>query len=134
VLFSFMSYSHVCNNSNTTGATCGAGTDYSFGASSVFSVLCCVLYIIGLHIVLFNMLFVLLRYMASDYTFGIFKLVLHVIIGAPISHDSNKTNDIFAFYFISCKWFHFLYLRDCRGRVRMIVGFTTTCAISAYHH
>jgi len=24
--------------------------------------------------------------------------------------------------------------RGCRGRKRMIVGFTTTCAISAYHH
>jgi hypothetical protein len=24
--------------------------------------------------------------------------------------------------------------RDRRGRDRMIVGFTTTCAISAYHH
>jgi len=22
----------------------------------------------------------------------------------------------------------------CRGRYRMVVGFTTTCAISAYHH
>ena len=26
------------------------------------------------------------------------------------------------------------YLRGCRGRDRMVVGFTTTCAISAYHH
>ena len=24
--------------------------------------------------------------------------------------------------------------RDRRGRDRMIVGFTTTCAISVYHH
>ena len=24
-------------------------------------------------------------------------------------------------------------LRGCRGRDRMVVGFTTTCAISAYH-
>jgi len=24
--------------------------------------------------------------------------------------------------------------RGCHGRDRMIVGFTTTCAISAYHH
>jgi len=23
---------------------------------------------------------------------------------------------------------------SCRGRDRMVVGFTTTCAISAYHH
>ena len=26
------------------------------------------------------------------------------------------------------------YLRGCRGRDRMVVGFTTTCAISAYHY
>jgi len=24
--------------------------------------------------------------------------------------------------------------RSCRGRDRMVVGFTNTCAISAYHH
>jgi hypothetical protein len=24
--------------------------------------------------------------------------------------------------------------RICRGRIRVVVGFTTTCAISAYHH
>ena len=27
-----------------------------------------------------------------------------------------------------------VYIRDSRGRHRMVVGFTTTCAISAYHH
>jgi hypothetical protein len=25
-------------------------------------------------------------------------------------------------------------MRGCRARDRMVVGFTTTCAISAYHH
>ena len=25
-------------------------------------------------------------------------------------------------------------VRGCRGRNRIVVGFTTTCAISAYHH
>ena len=29
---------------------------------------------------------------------------------------------------------HHLETRDCRGRDRMAVGFTTTYAISAYHH
>ena len=24
--------------------------------------------------------------------------------------------------------------RGCRGRDRIVIGFTTTCAISAYHH
>ena len=28
----------------------------------------------------------------------------------------------------------FLYISGCSGRDCMIVGFTTTCAISAYHH
>jgi hypothetical protein len=28
----------------------------------------------------------------------------------------------------------FKYVRDCRGRYRMIVGFTTIYGISAYHH
>ena len=27
-----------------------------------------------------------------------------------------------------------IYIRGRRGRDRMVVGFTTTCAISAYHH
>ena len=34
-------------------------------------------------------------------------------------------------------WTHIMiYLRGCRGRVRvcMVVGFTTTIAISGYHH
>jgi len=26
------------------------------------------------------------------------------------------------------------YIGGCRGRDRMVVGFTTTCVISAYHH
>ena len=29
---------------------------------------------------------------------------------------------------------HFVIWGDCRGRDRMVVGFTTTCAISAHHH
>jgi hypothetical protein len=28
----------------------------------------------------------------------------------------------------------FVLLRVRRGRDRLVVGFTTTCAISAYHH
>ena len=28
----------------------------------------------------------------------------------------------------------FTHRRGCRGRDRMVVGFTTTCVISAYHH
>jgi len=32
-------------------------------------------------------------------------------------------------YNISSLWY-----RCCRDRDRMVVGFTTTCAISSYHH
>ena len=32
VFFSFVIYHRVCNKSNTTGATCGAGTAYTSGA------------------------------------------------------------------------------------------------------
>ena len=32
VLSSFMTYHRVCSNSNTMGATCGAGAAYPFGA------------------------------------------------------------------------------------------------------
>jgi hypothetical protein len=32
-------------------------------------------------------------------------------------------------------WFFLhIFLRGCRGRDGVVVGFTTTCAISAYHH
>jgi len=31
------------------------------------------------------------------------------------------------------KWF-IIMIRGRRGRYRMVVGFRTTCAISAYHH
>jgi len=27
-----------------------------------------------------------------------------------------------------------LIIGGCHGRVRMVVGFTSTCSISAYHH
>jgi len=30
--------------------------------------------------------------------------------------------------------YNYLYFRGHHGRDRMVVGFTTTCAISAYHH
>jgi len=33
-----------------------------------------------------------------------------------------------------CKHLFFYYLGGRRGCDRIVVGFTTTCAISAYHH
>jgi hypothetical protein len=39
-------------------------------------------------------------------------------------------------FMIICTSYVYLYLKKGgrRGRYRMIVGFTTKCAISAYHH
>jgi hypothetical protein len=28
----------------------------------------------------------------------------------------------------------YMFSKGCRGRNRMVVGFTTTCAINVYHH
>jgi hypothetical protein len=32
------------------------------------------------------------------------------------------------------KYYFALLYKGCRGRDRIVVGFTTTCAISVYHH
>jgi hypothetical protein len=78
----------VCNTSNTTGATCGAGTDYLSGAPAFNGVRVarslgvCVMFCRSLFD---NFLFVivlsfLLRFAASDYSFGIFKPFLDKIV------------------------------------------------------
>jgi len=43
------------------------------------------------------------------------------------------STDIFLSYSTFGKDFR-LTMRDRRGHDRMVVGFTTSCAISAYHH
>ena len=82
----------VSFNSNTTGVTCGAGTSYPCGSyeftlgfqqgscCSMLSLLGSVLQIVVCHFVLFIgaiVVFVLLRFTASDYPFGIFRLILN---------------------------------------------------------
>jgi hypothetical protein len=124
VLSSFVTVHRVCNTSNTTGATCGAETAYPSGAlgfisgfkwGSVFSFLHSVVYIIVCPFVIFLLaivLFVLLRFMAFDYPFGLFKLFLvkckrelesdHLSfrwdggLSFPPSHNifRNKKNDV----------------------------------------
>jgi uncharacterized membrane protein YbhN (UPF0104 family) len=87
VLSSFTTYHRVCNKRNTTGATCGAGTAYPSGALEsphpVFSgvrvarsLVFCVLFCRSVFVILFLVIIlsVLLRFTASDYLFGIFKL------------------------------------------------------------
>jgi hypothetical protein len=78
ILILYMSYHRVCNNSNKTGATHGAGTAYLFGVHpqflwgsccSIANFLCRVLWIIVCPCVLFRLKFNLsvLRFMASCY-------------------------------------------------------------------
>jgi hypothetical protein len=86
IIFSFMTHHRIFNKCNTTGATNWAGTAYPFGVHEfilvfsgarviqplVFYVVFCissfVLFLLAI------VLPVLLRLMASDYPFGIFKL------------------------------------------------------------
>ena len=90
ILSSFMPYHPVCNNSNTTAATCDAGISYPSGApeftpgfSGVYvawSFVCCVMFcrsLFGLLSFFFSLLYCLpLRCMASNDLFVIFKLFL----------------------------------------------------------
>jgi hypothetical protein len=92
-----MAYHRVCNKSNTTGATCGAGTASPFlstwvdtlsdfwwrSCCSTFGFLCGVLYIIVWPFVLYLLVIVLsvLRlFTSSDYTFVSSKFsYIHVV-------------------------------------------------------
>jgi hypothetical protein len=73
VLSSFMTYHRVCDKSNTTGATCGAGTAYPSGVHPCFSGVRAVRSLF-FYVLLCRSLFVLLaivlsvlRLTASDY-------------------------------------------------------------------
>ena len=41
---------------------------------------------------------------------------------------------VFFFVFFPFLFFAYLFLLDRRGRDRMVVGFTATCALRSYHH
>jgi hypothetical protein len=49
-------------------------------------------------------------------------------------HIINVCNVIYKNVSICMKSTHFLHIWGRRGRDRMVVGFTTTYVISAYHH
>jgi hypothetical protein len=61
-----------------------------------------------------------------------------VVLGTHNSHIVVLFNDFCIFVKnLSFQYFkksETLQYRGCRGRDRMVVGFTTTCAISTYHH
>ena len=78
---------HVdCNESNTTCAACGGGTAYRTLPEHLSSenVIFCVMFCWSLFVLFFlfilTMIYVVLRYTASDNPFGIIKLFLHVIV------------------------------------------------------
>jgi hypothetical protein len=84
VLSSFMTYHWIDNNSITTGATCGAGTAYPSGATSVFFIggyvarffVFCVMFCRSLFVLLTFFLAIALSALrfVSNYPFDIFKL------------------------------------------------------------
>ena len=103
VLFSFLTYHRVCNQINTTSATSGAGATSISGASksipgfqwgwcySIFSHMCIFLQIAVCPFLLFLLaivLSVLLRYTDSDYTFGIFEILVQILL----IKKNKKTN------------------------------------------
>jgi hypothetical protein len=47
--------------------------------------------------------------------------------------DLSQITDKYNLFIVLYYFIQLLY-RGCRGRHRMVVGFTTTCATSAYHH
>ena len=90
--------------SNTTGATCGAGTAYfpeHLSSSPVlrggsrfliFSFMCNSLQIIACPFILFLLaivLSVLLRFTASDYPFGIYKLLLAIVLSVLLRFTAS---------------------------------------------
>jgi len=70
-----------------------------------------------------------LHYSASDDSIGILKLFF---ILSKIPMDSDF--DIPVFNFFAITMISNALVGGRRGRDRMVVGFTITCAISAYHH
>jgi hypothetical protein len=89
------------------------------------------------------------RVRSSCFTSGI-RLV-NLVSNPVIIHECGKegivitTNGIICDTYILCRCrinmllyiilvLLYIYARDRRGRIRMVVGFTTTYAISAYHH
>jgi hypothetical protein len=94
VLSSLITYHWICNKSNTTSATCGAGTAYpspaheftpdlsgvrDAGSLNLCVVLCRSLFVLFL---LAIVLFVLLCITDSDYPFGISKLLIDLCTAA----------------------------------------------------
>ena len=94
VLFSSLTYQRVCNQINTTSATGGAGDAYPFGAPkfipdfqlgwcySIFSLICifCVDRCLSFCAFSFGHCVVCSSIYDSDYPFGIFELLVQILL------------------------------------------------------
>ena len=121
-----MTYHWVCNMNITIGATSGIGTGYPSGAPvftprferdsccSIISFLWSVLGIIICSFVLFCLVILVTP-------LGIFKLFFSVHRPIPVTHFHIQNQ-------------YYNLTRGRRSHDRMIDGFTTTYAISVYHH
>jgi hypothetical protein len=49
-------------------------------------------------------------------------------------HILQSSNDYFPHLTYKQSLYFLIFLEGCHGCDRMVVGFTTTCAMSAYHH
>jgi hypothetical protein len=96
-----MTYHRVCNKSNTTGVTSGAGTYYRYGSPEVTR-----FYLVGLlflYLYLFVWCFVLLLaivlsilpFIPSDYPFGIFKHSFCELV--PVDNISEILQSIYLY-------------------------------------
>jgi len=56
-----------------------------------------------------------------------------MILNSRVGVQKNTINSMMMIYILTEKLLHLLF-RGLLGRVRMVLGFTTTCTISAYHH
>jgi hypothetical protein len=59
---------------------------------------------------------------------------LHHLLISELALNNNHSLTHFSGILFYLFQVHLYLLGGCCGRDRMVVGFTTTCAISAYHH
>jgi hypothetical protein len=103
VIFTFMIYHWVCSKSNTTGASHGDGITHLSGSPNWAPVITCISGVCVVHLV--NIHFFTYMVQCSDVRYN-----------------------------VCCHTIFALLPFILRGRLgRMVVGFTTTCVISAFH-
>ena len=73
---------------------------------------------------------VLKKYQCLIVWFVCFTVLYLNVIMLEICKHPKVDNDVMDVYLVN----FFISCQGCRGRDRMVVGFTSTYAISAYHH